>query len=538
MTRLVVLAGFLLSACSESPVSNFEEASPPDSGPVDRGGEEGSEDAGVSSDAGGEPVDPGPFPLTGCSAVASELPLGMLAVSFDGRELIGLRGDGERRVLHRSFDEVEILEPAVLRGLWAAPGRAIGISVADEDCADPVCPRRAELFVVEAAGVRTFDVSAGTRERDPGLGLVTDDGLILASVPLRPSFDDRRQIAIDLSTGDRYELPSALQWLERGPADMEGWRPARLQLSEHGDPRPGYVHLAGGRTMSVEDAPSDAWHWQGRWLWLEDGELILAERLDRQRIPLTDSLEDARLGGIRGQVVELSRGRSLVGVIDLVRERTYVLPTFTSTDSESSFQLRIGPDVVLVSQSGLPKARVDLATGRVESLELALPPSHETIQAAYCTPALHPMVDGGYVLALRTPEHTGAFRHQNGVLEPVGRPVRDVSWVSVVPAGPTLAVSSNTGLRTFCPHVEPSEEPPVGEELVGDSIQLVNAQGDVYVLEEGSRLTFLDPSGRCAMASSQAPPGAHVLIDLVNGAEVEWQSDAYWLAPFSLALPL
>ena len=96
------------------------------------------------------------------------------------------------------------------------------------------------------------------------------------------------------------------------------------------------------------------------------------------------------------------------------------------------------------------------------------------------------------------------------------------------PAGALYAIFATDGRMTFCPSIEPSEEPPAEGELVGDSFQLVRADG-TQVLAEGEGLHgYLDPSGRCALLGDGPRPPALTLLDLTTGERAALAPDTFW----------
>lgn len=493
----------------------------------------GTEDAGTM-DAGADFGTDAGRPLEGvCAAALADVPLGLVAVRFVDGEVRGLGADGEQGLVYRPFTDGGVRGEVVQRGIVASAGSVAGVMVAERACSRAPCGRRGELFVVTPEGVMTFDVSSPTPERDPGLNFVTEDGLAVVSIPRSASFSDTRVEAIDTMTGTRTPLRARISSLERQNADAEGWRLARI-----GDEAaPGYVHLERGEIEVAETVSPRPIAFRGAWVSFDEAGVYLEGRTERTTIPLPPGLELTHLGSVFSGAPELRRANAIVGVVDLVRARAHVFDEAIEGGMDRNAQAVVEGDTVLVSEGGLPRLLLDLATGEVRSVRERVPATHEEVSAHYCTPPARPVGDG-LLVALRSDAHTGAFRVGEGTLAPLGRPVRDVSWVSFVTAGETVVIVGNTGRLTFCPNVEPTDDPPVGEELVGDSTQLVSPDGTVRTLTPETGLAYLDPLGRCALQVPLSWPGTYALLDLVTGDEVSWEGEGAWWPLVNVPVPL
>ena len=517
MPKLASLLALACVACAQTAVIGV----PDDSLPMDAGADQAMD--------GGTELD---LPATGvCATALADAPLRLVAVRFDGTTLTGLGADGRRPVLHRTFDSVPVRGERLSRGVLAAEGIVAGLAVAEERCERASCPLRGELFVLDALGVTTLDVPVPYSERLPGPSFVTEDGLVVWIEPTSPRGAAARMRAVDLDEGIDVEVPARVVTLHRGVADAAGWRLARLRSGEGRSSPPGFVHLGRGEIQEVPGGTDRSQALGSRWVTLEASRLHLDTRTGRRRtIELPRDLQNTSMGNHHEGLLELRRDGVFLALVDLDAERIIPLPEPLGPGTESVFGIVVRGTTALVSTAGLPVLRLDRATGRVETFDRpVVPDSHAVIDAAYCTPPATLLRTGAIGLTLRSEAHAGVFAWREGRLEPVGRPVRDVSWVSVVAAGDALASRGNTGRETFCPGVEPTDAPPAGDELVGDSLQLLTPTQPPRVLSPGDRLAYLDPDGECALVVPSDRSGVHQLLDLTTGEEAEWEDDGWWL---------
>ncbi|MEO0323700.1 MAG: hypothetical protein AAF447_12140 [Myxococcota bacterium] len=515
----------------------------------------GAPDAGVPPDAAAPedsavPLDmlasdAGPVPSGVCADAAAAAPLGVLAVRMDGDTLLGLGAGATQRRLHRVFDGVAIRGDVAATRLLATAERIAGVASAELDCARPSCPRVTEVFIVTAAGVRSAMAERPAGFRDPGIIGLTGDGLL----SLRLVRDDRTFESftrlIDLNAGAILgDLTCCTTLAGSGEPDAGGWRPATLADPEDVRTRAGFVRFVAGAVETRDLGLEGALAWRDAWVsWDAAGvhiDRVSGRRSVRFRRDVEGRLRTPRLyqePGVDTGLLELWAEGTLHGVVDLEAERSVLLGAPLVSSWETSVETRVDFGLWLVAASGAPRRTVNLASGEVR--DHALTEGFAPLEAQYCTPGPSLLPGGDFGLVLRGPERTGAY-----VLDflgeapprPVGFRLRDVAFGAVQPAGPHLAVIATDGRMTFCPSVEPSDEPPAEGELVGDSFQLLGPD-DAQLLREGEGLFgYLDRAGRCALLGDGPRPEELTLLDLTNQERLTFPSGGGWQALDTLPL--
>ena len=503
-------------------------------------------DAGaLPEDAGDAARDLGARPEV-CAAAAAGAPLGILALRREGTALHALHAGGRTSVLHRALEDVAARGEPTWSGPRFAPGLqgrpageprvdapviAASLVTVEERCGGSRCPRQSELVLLTPDGIVSRRLSFPASFRAPQLTYLTNDGLVGLQVGTEAigGFSEAR--FYDARGAQVGVLDPGVHFARDGHAGADGWRAA--SFSDDAGSGGGFLRFRDGRVETRRPGVEGS-VWRDAWVVWDDAGVHVQRADSRRTIPLALDVGGGRrtpqLAWPRSEVLLLSAGRFLYGLVALARERATLFPEPLPHDWSSRADLSVGHGVARGSVDGAPRHRVTLDTGAV--VPVALPEGLMPLVAGSCTGRPQPVAGGGFALVLRGEERTGGYVARGSPprsLDPVGLRLRDVAFGQVLPAGPLLVVMGSTGRDRFCPAVEPSDAPAAADERVGDSVQIVGADGAQLLAPDESVVGYLDPDGACALVGDPRALDAGLwLRDFTRGEDAEVEGTGWF----------